>query len=321
LIVQTMLSDPLSDIFRLLDARSLMSVSLVTGGEWAIRFSAFDGIKFNAVARGACWLAIEGLEPIRLEAGDCFLLQGGRPFVLASALDLPPDASGPVFAKAQDGVARHGSGDDTFIIGGRLEADASDASLLFDVLPPVIHFRGQSDHAEAVRWLLTRLASELAEARPGKSLVCADLMQMMLIEALRAQLAASEPAATGWFAALRNSQIGSVLQRIHADPSHPWTLDSLAAAAGMSRSSFAARFKGTVGLAPIDYLLRWRIRLASKRLRASKDSVSSIALSLGYESESGFSTAFKRVTAQSPVQYRKFARHPAEPILAGEATP
>jgi AraC-like DNA-binding protein len=88
-------------------------------------------------------------------------------------------------------------------------------------------------------------------------------MQMMLIEALRAQLAVSAPAATGWFAALRDRQIGSVLQRMHADPSHPWTLDSLALAAGMSRSSFAARFKTTVGFAPIDYLLRWRIRLAS----------------------------------------------------------
>jgi AraC-like DNA-binding protein len=316
-----MLSDPLSDIFRLLDARSLMSVSLVTGGAWAIRFSPFEGIKFNAVARGACWLAIEGLEPIRLQTGDCFLLQGGRPFVLASALDLPPDASGPVFAKAKNGVVRHGAGDETFVIGGRLEVDAADASLLLNVLPPVIHFRGQSDHAEAVRWLLTRLASELAEARPGKSLVCADLMQMMLIEALRAQLAASEPAAAGWFAALRDGHIGGALQRIHADPSHPWTLDSLALAAGMSRSSFSARFKGTVGLAPIDYLLRWRIRLASKRLRASKDSVSSIALSLGYESESGFSTAFKRVTAQSPLQYRKSTRHPSELILAGETTP
>lgn len=316
-----MLSDPLSDIFRLLDARSLVSASLVTGGAWAIRFSAFEGIKFNAVARGACWLSIEGLESIRLETGDCFLLQGGRPFVLASGLDAPPDASGPVFAKAKNGVVRHGAGDDTFVIGGRLEVDASDASLLCDVLPPVIHFRGQEDHAQAVRWLLTRLASELAEARPGKSLVCADLMQMMLIEALRAQLAASGDAATGWFAALRDGQIGAVLRRIHADPSHAWTLDSLAAAAGMSRSSFAARFKRTVGLAPIDYLLRWRIRLASKRLRASKDSVSSIALSLGYESESGFSTAFKRVTAESPIQYRKSAHHRAEPIFAGETTP
>ncbi|HTJ58941.1 MAG TPA: AraC family transcriptional regulator [Devosiaceae bacterium] len=316
-----MLSDPLSDIFRLLDARSLMSVSLVAGGDWAIRFDAFGGIKFNAVARGACWLAVEGLEPIRLSAGDCFLLKGGRPFLLASALNVPPDAAGPIFARAEEGVARHGAGDDTFVIGGRLELDAADASLLLEVLPPVIHFRGPSDPAAAVRWLLTRLAAELTEVRPGKSLVCADLMQMMLIEALRAQLAAGEHAATGWFAALGDRQIGSVLQRLHADPSHPWTLDSLAAAAGMSRSSFAARFKTTVGLAPMDYLLRWRIRLASKWLRASKESVSSIALSLGYESESGFSTAFKRVTAQSPVQYRKSAGHQTEPILTDEAMP
>jgi AraC-like DNA-binding protein len=71
----------------------------------------------------------------------------------------------------------------------------------------------------------------------------------------------------------------------------------------MSRSTFALKFKATVGASPMDYLARWRMMLASDRLAGSSDSVSAIALSLGYESESAFSTAFKRVTGRSPRQY------------------
>ena len=71
----------------------------------------------------------------------------------------------------------------------------------------------------------------------------------------------------------------------------------------MSRSTFALKFKETVGTSPMEYLTRWRMLLASDRLANSGDPISVIALSLGYESESAFSTAFKRVMGCSPRQY------------------
>ena len=92
---------------------------------------------------------------------------------------------------------------------------------------------------------------------------------------------------------------------MHDDPTHPWTLQELAERVGMSRSSFAQRFKETVGESPIGYLTRWRMLLAGDRLANSKDPISVISLSLGYESESAFSTAFKRVMGCSPRQYSR----------------
>jgi AraC-like DNA-binding protein len=71
----------------------------------------------------------------------------------------------------------------------------------------------------------------------------------------------------------------------------------------MSRSTFALKFKETVGKAPLDYLTRWRMMLAGDKLSNSKEPVSVIARSLGYESEAAFSTAFKRVMGCSPRQY------------------
>jgi AraC-like DNA-binding protein len=73
----------------------------------------------------------------------------------------------------------------------------------------------------------------------------------------------------------------------------------------MSRSTFAQKFKVTVGSPPMDYLTRWRMLMAADRLAHSSDSIARIAPSFGYESESAFSTAFKRVVGCSLRQYAR----------------
>nr|WP_282965260.1 helix-turn-helix transcriptional regulator [Burkholderia vietnamiensis] len=92
---------------------------------------------------------------------------------------------------------------------------------------------------------------------------------------------------------------------MHASPGRRWTLQTMAEQAAMSRTTFALRFKETVGLSPMQYLTRWRMMLAADRLTHSRDSVSEIGLALGYESEKSFSTAFKRMMNCSPRQYSR----------------
>jgi AraC-like DNA-binding protein len=99
--------------------------------------------------------------------------------------------------------------------------------------------------------------------------------------------------------------MGAAISAMHEDPAHRWTLQALAQRAGMSRSTFALKFKETVGASPLEYLTHWRMLLAGDRLTNSGDPISVIALSLGYESESAFSTAFKRVMGCSPRQYSR----------------
>jgi AraC-like DNA-binding protein len=107
----------------------------------------------------------------------------------------------------------------------------------------------------------------------------------------------------GWLFALADRQMAAAIGAMHEEPAHHWTLQTLAERAGMSRSSFALKFKATVGVSPMDYLTRWRMLLAADRLANGSEPVSAIALSLGYESESAFSTAFKRTMGRSPRQY------------------
>ena len=163
-----------------------------------------------------------------------------------------------------------------------------------------------------MRWSLERMRQELREPQAGGFLVAQHLASMMLVQALRLHLAEGLNGGVGWLFALADKQMSAAINCMHDDPAHRWTLQKLAERAGMSRSTFALRFKETVGEAPMEYLTRWRMLLAGDKLTNSGDPVSVIAPSLGYESESAFSTAFRRVMGCSPRQYGR-GRKPASP--------
>jgi AraC-like DNA-binding protein len=299
--------DPLSDVLSLLKPRSYMSGGLDVGGELSIGFGQHDGIKCYAVVSGECWLAVDGVpEAVRLKAGDCFLLPHGRPFRLASDLALPPVDALTLLAtaKRQGGIGVINGGGSCCIVGGFFTFAGNHAGMLLGVLPPIVHLQEESDKA-AMRWALDRMRLELLEQQPGNSLVAQHLAHMMLVQALRLHLAEGSKGGVGWLFALADKQMSAAITSMHEAPAHCWTLQELAERVGMSRSSFALKFKATVGTSPMEYLTRWRMLLAGDRLTNSSDPVSAIAGSLGYESESAFSTAFKRVMGCSPRQYSR----------------
>jgi AraC-like DNA-binding protein len=304
--------DPLSDVLSLLKPRSYMSAGFDAGGHWSIQFpDQHECIKCYAVVSGACWLSVECIpDAVHLKAGDCFVLPSGRPFRLASDMTLTPVDAGPIFSPARDGgVVSYNGGGDFFLVGSRFAVSGHHAGMLLGMLPPIVHISKQSDQA-ALRWSVERMMQELREQRPGGLLVAQHLAHMMLIQALRLHVAEGLDRGTGWLFALADKQLGAAINAMHDDPPRRWTLQELAKRAGMSRSIFALKFKATVGASPMEYLTRWRMLLAADRLANSDDPISVIALSLGYESESAFSTAFKRVMRCSPRQYSR-GRNPA----------
>jgi AraC-like DNA-binding protein len=261
---------------------------------------------------------VEGVpDPTRLEAGDCFLLPRGRPFRLASDLTLTPVDALTIFSTARDAaIASYNGGGDFFGVGGYFDFAGDNAGILLGVLPPIVHIRKEADKA-ALRWSMERLMQELREPQPGGFLVAQHLAHLMLVQALLQYLTEGSRGGVGWLFALADKQMGAAINAMHDDPGHRWTLQALAERAGMSRSSFALKFKETVGASPLEYLTRWRMLLAGDRLANSSDPISVIAPSLGYESESAFSTAFKRVMDCSPRQYSR-GRTPASPSHSEE---
>jgi AraC-like DNA-binding protein len=304
--------DPLSDVLSLLKPRSYKSGGFHVDGELSIQFPRHEGIKCYAVLAGQCWLSMEGVpDAVRLTAGDCFLLPRGRPFCLTTDLTLTPVDFRTLLAKhLKDGVASSTGVGGGFIAGGHFTLGGN-ADILLGLLPPIVHIRKESDKA-AMRWSLERMREELREQQPGSFLVAQQLAYMMLVQALRLHLAERPSGGVGWLFALADKQMTVAITCMHDDPAHHWTLQELAERAGMSRSTFALKFKETVGSSPIEYLTRWRMLLAGDKLTNPSDPISVIALSLGYESESAFSTAFKRVMGCSPRQYSR-RQKPAAP--------
>ena len=297
--------DPLSDVLSLLRVRNYHSATLSLGGDWAFTFPEREGIKFTAVVKGSCWLQVEGeQQPQRLQQGDCFLMTRGMPFSLYSDMSQPVmDSDGHFQTLAADELALHYGGDDIQLVGGRFDFSGVPTQLLLSSLPSLVHVQANDPQASLLRWALERFTSELQQKRPGRSLMNEHLAHLMLVEVLRTHLATLDSTGICWFYGLADRNLSVALSAIHADPAHRWSVQELAQLATMSRSAFALRFKQVVGAAPMEYLTHWRMLLASDRLKNSDDAVSTIAFSLGYESESAFSTAFKRVMSQSPRHY------------------
>jgi AraC-like DNA-binding protein len=235
---------------------------------------------------------------------------GKRPLV--DACRLPHDS----FHEGDRRIGTFKGGGDCLIVGGHFVLSGNHAGILLELLPPIVHIRKESDKA-AIRWSLERLMQELREPQPGGILVAQHLAYMMLVQALRLHLAEGLKGGVGWLFALADKQMSAAINSMHDDPAHGWTLQKLAERAGMSRSTFALKFKETVGATPMEYLTRWRMLLAGDKLTNSSDPVSVIARSLGYESESAFSTAFRRVMGCSPRQYKR-SRNLASPFQSEE---
>jgi AraC-like DNA-binding protein len=90
---------------------------------------------------------------------------------------------------------------------------------------------------------------------------------------------------------------------IHTDVAHSWTVESMARHCGVSRSGFATGFQDVIGMGPIKYLQRWRMALAKDQLRSGTSSVGEIALKIGFQSSSAFTTAFTRIVGCPPTEF------------------
>jgi AraC-like DNA-binding protein len=299
--------DPLSALFSLLALRSAASGRFEAGGAWALRFPARNRIRFGALLRGHCWLTYPGAAPLRLEQGDAFLLTNAPAYLLSSeacadAAGTDVDFSAALSADPASGTLRFG-GDETVLIGGGFVVETGNAQLLLDALPSFVHIPQRDPAAAVLGHTLRLLDDELRRGQIGAALMASRLADILLVQALRAHVAAHGADSTGWLGAVNDPKIGRALGRLHGAVAHPWQVAELAAIAGMSRSAFALRFRQLAGVPPLVYLTRWRMNLARAALRRGGITLATLAAQLGYGSESAFAYAFRRHFGAAPKRY------------------
>jgi AraC-like DNA-binding protein len=230
-----------------------------------------DLVHFAMLSRGNCWLSVEGLqEPIPLTGGDCILLARGTSFVLRDSLRTRPKRSfREVAARDNSNVAHYGGGGaPTTIVCGSLSFDRASLKPITQLLPSFILIKADQAHTLALHNTMQALASEMAEQAPGSEVVATRLAEVLFIQALRAHIASEvEWRNKGWLRAIFDPQMGTALSAIHDSVNTPWTVKSLAGAAGMSRSAFAARLKELLGQTPLEYVTEWRMQKAMQLLQ------------------------------------------------------
>lgn len=298
------MTDPLTQIVGLLQPRAAFSKLVMATGGWAVRRTE-DGRPFYcAVLDGSCRLAIAGQEPVTLQQGDFILAPEAYDFTMSS-LEPPPAGVEPRRVELSEGVFRLGSADDppdVRMLVGHCAFASADASLLVSLLPQLVHVRGQG----RLTMLVKLVDDETRGDRPGRDVVLARLLEVLLIEALRSTTGPAAP--PGLLRGLADDRLAVALRRMHASPTQAWTVAELAREAALSRSIFFERFRREVGLAPMEYLLRWRMALAKDLLRREGAGVAEVAERVGYSSASAFSVAFARHVGAPPILYAREGR-------------
>ncbi|MBB3730826.1 AraC family transcriptional regulator [Nonomuraea dietziae] len=284
---------------------------------WGLRLPPVAGAGFHVVLYGTCWLvpledAGDQVEPIALSPGDVVFLRDGRGHILADHPSTPAEVERP--EQFQPGspigtVRVGGDGALTSLLCGNYHLDQGRPHPLVRQLPEVIHLRTRHGHHPELSAAVQLLGAELENPRIGSDGIVPTLIDSLLLYVLRAWLEVQPPAAAkGWAAALGDSAVAPALAAIHDNPSAPWTVESLAERAGLSRAAFARRFTALVGEPPMAYLTRWRMTTAARLLRESDTPLAAVAAQAGYGSEFAFAKAFKREYSMAPGGYRRQTR-------------
>lgn len=296
--------DPLSDVLTLLSAKSYTTSGLRAPAGWGLHYPGFDGLKFFAVQEGSArFRADDSDEWITLRKGDGIILTRACSFSVTTSDGAVQAESNQTPFELREGLADYG-GDALIMIAGKMEIDKTSASLLLSELPVVIRIFSDDDSTSVFTWIMNYIKTEKASQLPGSVVVTDYLMHLMMIEGIRRGVAQAVDTGQGWMKSFSDQRIARVLTAIHQRPGNNWRLPELAGIAGMSRAGFLRRFAQLTGTTPLKYLTEWRMHVASKALRTSSESVKAIGLSLGYGSESAFSTAFKRICGCSPTEHR-----------------
>ena len=146
--------------------------------------------------------------------------------------------------------------------------------------------------------------AESQALRCGWAPTLGHLAEAMLIIALRGVIDSyPSDGPRGLLAGLAHPRLHAALAAMHGQPAHPWTTESLAACAGMSRSSFMQVFGETLGTSPMAYLTAWRLTAARAALRDGLP-LRIVAQRAGFTSTEGFSRAFRRFHGQPPSHVR-----------------
>ncbi|WP_028921461.1 AraC family transcriptional regulator [Pseudonocardia acaciae] len=303
--------DVLADLLDGVRARGAVFGQAIMNPPWSVRFASGASLSLATMLRGHAWVVPAGGDPVPIRAGDIAIVSG--PYTLADDPATPPRyvVTDTDYCPGTEeawfnlggrtcGVGTNGS---AVLLSGAYEGRGEISERLLGALPEVLVIPDQECHWPILEWV----ASELGEDRPGQRVVLDRILDLTLINALRAWFDRPGTPVPAWYTAMDDPVVGHALRLLHDDPAHPWTVATLAAKSGVSRAGLARRFTARVGQPPMAYLTAWRIAMAADLLRDTDATVGSIARKVGYANTFALSVAFKRLRGITPTEHRAAA--------------
>jgi AraC-like DNA-binding protein len=301
--------DPLAEVVTLLQPGARFSKLVHGASPWRVNRSDAGQPFYCVILEGGCRMAIDGHEPIELQSGDFVLIPAAYGVAMSSLEAAPSGVETLAPTPLGNGEFRIGAPENTIdarMMVGHCSFGSRDASLLVSLLPQLVHIRG----VPRLATLVQLVREESREQRPAREVVLSRLLEVLLIEALRSTAGTS--ASPGLVRGLADCRLAAAIRGMHAHPTRPWTVAELAKEAALSRSTFFEHFSRAVGVAPMEYLLTWRMALAKDLLRRNEGRVAEIAQRVGYSSASTFSVAFTRHVGCPPTQFAREEQAAAE---------
>ncbi|OYO31607.1 AraC family transcriptional regulator [Janthinobacterium sp. PC23-8] len=303
--------DPLAEVVTLLQPQARYSKLVGGAGSWRIRRAESGQPFYCVVLDGGCRLTLDGQAPLQLRQGDFVLIPAAQGYTMSSLAPAIPQATDSVPVELPQGQFRLGNPDgppEVLLLVGHCAFGSPDAALLVSLLPQLVHVRGEHRLATLVQLVM----DESRARRPGREVILAHLMEVLLIEALRstaeknADNGRENLAAPGLLRGLGDDRLAAALRCMHDNMARAWTVAELAQQSALSRSAFFERFSRAVGVAPMEYLLAWRMACAKDLLRRKEDGgIAAVAGRVGYSSASAFSVAFARHVGMPPARYAR----------------
>jgi len=317
--------DVLSEVLKVVKLQGALFYNGEFSSPWSVRAASARAlashfapgaehvITYHLIIEGRAFVRLESGERLILNAGDIVMIPHGDPHILENGPPTPTvDESHQLAQVLAQGLKLWrfgGGGEVTRLVCGYMACEPRLSTVFLSGLPAAFKVGIRNDASG--RWLENSIRFSVNEAdasRAGGEAVLAKLSEVLFVETLRSYIAQLPSEQTGWLAGARDSEVGKTLALMHRDPTHPWTIGTLAKKAGISRSVLAERFRHYLSEPPMAYLTRWRLQLGAQLLSSTNYSVAQIAEEVGYESDAAFNRAFKRQFEIPPARFRSQAR-------------
>jgi AraC-like DNA-binding protein len=314
------LEDTLSDILRSLRLKGGIFLDARFTAPWCVishvtpeDVSPFlkapaEIVTLHYVVSGRTYVGIGDDERMVVEQGELVLLPRSDVHVMGSGVAGKPVNSHHLIEASPDGglarIVHGGDGELCHIICGFLATEEQRNPLLSS-LPPLLKVNVREGVSRDWIESSVRYAAEgLHRGAVAASPVMGRLSELLFAEALRAYVMGLPENERSWLKGLNDHYVGRAIAALNDDLAHDWSVDEIAAKAGLSRSAFVERFTDAVGLPPMKYLTRTRLDLAKQLLLGGRQGVAQVAAKVGYEAEEAFTRAFKREFGLPPAKWR-----------------